>query len=303
MDFTNVPPLDLTVSLQILLGLCILHLVLKYGIFKNIAFTHSKAGVMAFETIAGVCVTYLTIQGFVGWFVDPTPIDKLYTPLPRAFEMSELMVAYQLYDLITMFIYKDLFTIAMLVHHILAGILALNGLYNFMHGTLEQDGCLPYRLELMFLPSNTSLSTYQPLWLTFDTLGYCYFFFGLIEVTNIPLTIIDIFKHYPDLIKQYPNTYTAIRNFFAISFILFRLIMWPIVSFEFWTATLTALSSGQIAKATRFGQPWLETTAAVTFLVANAGLTFLQCLWGKTIINGIYKQFFGRKTDKQTKTK
>eukprot|EP00045_Choanoeca_perplexa_P007939 m.72834 g.72834 ORF g.72834 m.72834 type:complete len:267 (+) comp14285_c0_seq2:872-1672(+) len=266
MDFTNVPPLDLTVSLQILLGLCILHLVLKYGIFKNIAFTHSKAGVMAFETIAGVCVTYLTIQGFVGWFVDPTPIDKLYTPLPRAFEMSELMVAYQLYDLITMFIYKDLFTIAMLVHHILAGILALNGLYNFMH-------------------------------------GYCYFFFGLIEVTNIPLTIIDIFKHYPDLIKQYPNTYTAIRNFFAISFILFRLIMWPIVSFEFWTATLTALSSGQIAKATRFGQPWLETTAAVTFLVANAGLTFLQCLWGKTIINGIYKQFFGRKTDKQTKTK
>jgi hypothetical protein len=49
--------------------------------------------------------------------------------------LLQVMVAYQLYDLVTMFIYKDLFTIPMLVHHILAGILALNGLYNFMHGT------------------------------------------------------------------------------------------------------------------------------------------------------------------------
>ena len=59
MDFTNVPPLDLTVSLQMLLGLGVLHLVLKYMIFKNFEFTHSKAGIMAFETIAGASTAIL----------------------------------------------------------------------------------------------------------------------------------------------------------------------------------------------------------------------------------------------------
>jgi hypothetical protein len=106
-------------------------------------------------------------------------------------------------------------------------------------------------------------------------------------VTNIPLALIDVFKHYPELIKKYPGTYTALRNFFALSFIAFRLIMWPIVSIQFWQATLTALSSGQIAKASCFGEPWLETTAAVTFLIANAGLTFLQVGWGGVVAHGI----------------
>ena len=110
----------------------------------------------------------------------------------------------------------------------------------------------------------------------------------MIEITNIPLTAIDIFKHYPELIKQHPAIYTALRNFFAVSFIAFRLIMWPVVSFQFWTATLEALSNGQIAKASCFGEPWLETTAAITFLIANASLTFLQVGVGRVGVRCVH---------------
>ena len=58
------------------------------------------------------------------------------------------------------------------------------------------------------------------------------FFGGISETTNVVMTFVDIYKHFPELRKTavhggWPMAlYTPIRAVFAISFIIVRLIMW-----------------------------------------------------------------------------
>ena len=51
-------------------------------------------------------------------------------------------------------------------------------------------------------------------------LGYCFFFFGVIETSNIVLTVVDIFKMFPALEKRFHGAYVAVRGLFALVYVV-----------------------------------------------------------------------------------
>merc|ERR1719359_1697822 len=66
---------------------------------------------------------------------------------------------------------------------------------------------------------------------------YALFFFGVIEISSIPLTLVDIFhpKRFPQLAKKYAILGTAnevCRPLFAVLFLLLRALYFPIVIFR-----------------------------------------------------------------------
>ena len=135
---------------------------------------------------------------------------------------------------------SDLFDEAMIGHHFVTGSLAYFGLHPYLH-------------------------------------YYGMFYFGIAELTNIPLTIMDVFKYFKHWADKYPTLNSIIRTTFGVSFILLRLIMWPILSAPFWEGSLTMLYNGTAHS------PFV----VAYFLAANLFLTGLQFLWGQKIVSSI----------------
>merc|ERR1712151_615081 len=95
----------------------------------------------------------------------------------------------------------------MQVHHGLSGWLAYNGLTSGPAG-LTHGGFVMY---------------------------YGAFFFGVSEVSSIPLLAMDVFKKNKQLGKQFDYIFQPCRVTFAALFIAIRLLYWPYVSYDFWT--------------------------------------------------------------------
>ena len=106
---------------------------------------------------------------------------------------------------------------------------------------------------------------------------YGMYYFGIAELTNIPLTIMDVFKYFKHWADKYPTLNSIIRTTFGVSFILLRLIMWPILSAPFWMGSLTMLYNGTAHS------PFV----VAYFLLANLFLTGLQFTWGQKIVSSI----------------
>ena len=206
------------------------------------------ADMVTFDTVAGFCCAYLSAVGlYTFYFTDR--LDKLDDKLLGYDKLSEhiaqFMFAYQIYDLFIMAFIPELLNVPMVVHHMLSGLLGFIGLFKFAHG---------------FAP----------------------FFFGIIEISNIALTFVDIFQH-AELYKTMPTAYTLIRMVFAISFIWLRLLQWPVECYTFWTAVINGFLDGRLLQTNA------DAFAGAVFLIANFALTFLQFFWGVTIIKGVIK--------------
>ena len=89
----------------------------------------------------------------------------------------------------------------------------------------------------------------------------------------------DFFKYF----KEYANKYSALNNIvrttFGASFIVLRLVVWPVYSYPFWQGSLNRLLHSN--------PPAHSPFVVGFFLLANVFLTALQFMWGKTIINNI----------------
>ena len=144
----------------------------------------------------------------------------------------------------------DLFDVSMIVHHILAFAFSLNILNPFGH-------------------------------------YFVIFYFGIIELTNIPLTVMDVFKYFKEWKEKYPVANQITRIVFALSFIFLRLIMWPIRSVEWWVGCAELLVSGKAHDA-----------LVVSFCLLSAlAVTILQFIWGYKIF-GFLVEKKGAKNDK-----
>lgn len=205
------------------------------------------AHLLTFELLSGLACTYLsTVGALLHYFSDSEPMeDKLFGFDPRSLHIAQFMTAYQLYDLLIMAFVPRLFTVAMLIHHVLSGLLGFIGLFNFAH-------------------------------------GYASFFFGVIEISNVILTVVDIFK-YTGLDRKYLSTYTMVRMLFALTFAVFRLILWPIQCFDFWGAIAKGFTSNALL------QTKMDTFAGTAFFLSNLALTALQLYWGTIIVKGSIK--------------
>lgn len=77
----------------------------------------------------------------------------------------------------------------------------------------------------------------------FLTCGFRYFnpyFYGFIEISSVPLSVMNAFKNNREWIKKYPGLYSKVRLVFGLTFLLVRVIIWTPVSI----LCLVCVSSG-----------------------------------------------------------
>lgn len=215
--------------------------------------------IMAFLFSALISVTYLGVAGAVATYdlfgVDESTrlnADMFYARSQFVEEhLIYPMITFQGWNVLLCFFSPDLRDPAMIGHHLATASLGFLGLSPYLHGA-----------------------------------GL--FFFGLAEVSNIPLTIYDIFKYQikNGWTEKYPILYQASQVTFALSFIILRLIMWPIKSWTFWNGSIDLLQSGKAHSQFAVG----------FFLLANIFLTGLQFMWGWTIIKMLLPGSKAKKT-------
>jgi hypothetical protein len=125
----------------------------------------------------------------------------------------------------------------------------------------------------------------------FLTIGFRYytpFFYGVMELSSLPLSIMNSFKDNPEWIKKYPGVYGMTRVVFALSFFLIRVILclwkWPVFLMDnflvFYTRELG------IMKGYFFVQWGLASL-----------LAYLQLYWASLILKGLVKTVSPSKKD------
>lgn len=115
------------------------------------------------------------------------------------------------------------------------------------------------------------------------------FFYGVIELSSVPLAIMNTFKDNPSWIKKQPLLYLIVRLIFAFSFVYVRLVLFVPRHVEYlrqhvilWSGHDNRLYQGFMAIV------WL----------CSACLLTLQIYWGSLIIRGLVKVLLPGKKSK-----
>jgi hypothetical protein len=109
---------------------------------------------------------------------------------------------------------------------------------------------------------------------------YIPFFYGLIEISSVPLAVMNAFKNNKHWIKAYPEMYTAVRTAFAVTFLLVRVILWTPNYWDFFCNAAMLLYSSEVI-----------TTKVIlaVFILSSLILTGLQYFWASKIISALVK--------------
>lgn len=117
----------------------------------------------------------------------------------------------------------------------------------------------------------------------FFTLGFNWFapfMFGILEVSSVPLAVMNAFKDNPDYIKKYPTAYSAIRVIFALVFLYVRWYLYLPLKYDF----LRLFGMGVLGHPSTFAQVYYALAWLASFF-----LLILQLLWGFLIVKGLVK--------------
>jgi len=214
-----------------------LTLIFKAG-FAKYPELHKKAAYFAYLTTAMVPIVVLSVAGFYAMdnlTRDSTSQMRLLEEAPGAITACRMQITYQIFSLTAAAIHgAPINTIEMIMHHIGAGLIG-------------------------FL----SLAPYVQT--------YAVFYGGFVELSNIPLTYIDICKHWPYLRKAYPTFHDVNRIVFAFVFVVLRNVMWP-----YYTCKL-----GYDLYMLKDSLPYSVIGGTMFCMIS---LTALQFIWGKLII-------------------
>jgi hypothetical protein len=117
----------------------------------------------------------------------------------------------------------------------------------------------------------------------FVTCGFRYYtpyFYGLIEISSVPLSIMNSFKNNKHWIKAYPEAYSLVRLVFALAFLLVRVVLWTPFYWSFWFLESMLLYSSES----------ISTKVILTlFSLSSLVLTFLQYFWASKILAAMVK--------------
>ena len=209
---------------------------------KGMDMTH----LLSFMVVSMVCVCWTAGAGlalYFEWF----GVHDQYTVLAKDmfyarsdFVEKHLLIpmgAYQVYNTAMCFMYNEQFDTTMIVHHTVVVVLQLIGFSPFLHAE-------------------------------------AFFFIGMAEITNIPLTWMDICKKRPEWRKRWPTAHTLCQLVFALSFIIIRMILWPIRAIPVWYNLGNLMLSGACR----------SKAVAVGFIIISSILTVMQMVWGKKIV-------------------
>jgi len=112
---------------------------------------------------------------------------------------------------------------------------------------------------------------------------YGLFFFGIANVSSIPLAAFTICDALRCRFPTFEAPYNHLRTAFGISFLLVRVVIWPCLSVLFWADVYAALRGGRVH----------HFAATAFLLIANIFLTGLQFMWGRKVWRGLLKVVFG----------
>ncbi|KAL7543996.1 hypothetical protein ACHAXR_013425 [Thalassiosira sp. AJA248-18] len=118
---------------------------------------------------------------------------------------------------------------------------------------------------------------------TFVRCGFRYYtpyFYGLIEISSVPLSVMNAFKNNKHWIKAYPELYSTVRLVFGITFLGVRVVLWtPYYWSFFYLASMLLYSSENTS-----------TKVILTcFISSSLVLTMLQYFWATKIISALVK--------------
>ena len=108
--------------------------------------------------------------------------------------------------------------------------------------------------------------------------------------------------------ERFPITMAACGGIFAVLFILFRVVVWPLVGLHFWrdglaqfgysgtvqVAGMTFVMGDADTSATDVA-PMHSPAVVGLFLLVNIGLTLLQVIWLKEILEKVASLLRGEK--------
>lgn len=118
------------------------------------------------------------------------------------------------------------------------------------------------------------------------------FFYGMIEISSVPLSVMNFFKNNPHLIKAYPDIYNKVRLLFAITFLLVRVGLWTPIYFNFFSLASMLLYSSDV----------ISTQIILSLFIASSlVLTILQYFWASKIIGALVSARSKKKDAKKVK--
>ena len=130
----------------------------------------------------------------------------------------------------------------------------------------------------------------------FCTIGYRYFtpfFYGVIEISSVPLSVMNIIQEMPTYKNNHPTTYVVVRLVFAFAFLTVRSYMWRPQIIDYCKHLLLVIL---------IIDDWKAKVIHTCMLLSAILLTGLQMFWAYLIVKGIIKAFFkSKKVQKKEK--
>jgi hypothetical protein len=126
------------------------------------------------------------------------------------------------------------------------------------------------------------------------------FFYGLIELSSVPLAVMNMFKDRPDVIREHPRLYTAIRLLFCGTFLYVRVAMFVPRKFRYLRDHYTLWSSS----ANGFHYPHLRLEYRLFMAMVWMSSVFLlglQLYWAALIVRGLLSLVMGKKSGSSRK--
>lgn len=204
------------------------------NIFHDTFYNGDGNEYMSYMLVSLGCVSYITYTSFVALINnEPGKIED-----NRVYGYNEYiedyvitpMIHYQFWNLTICLIKKELMSIEMISHHFI--VLSISILCTYPHSYLQY---------------------YVP-----------YFF--IVEISNIFLTFIDIFKTYPILFQKFYYTNIIMTICFIVTFFIFRIVLWTYYNIKMMSDIMTV-------------DEYKSILAILFTLSINIIMTFLQYYW------------------------
>jgi hypothetical protein len=202
-----------------------------------------RSDILAYELVSGLCCMYFTIIGVYIVLLHPDYLNMAKDPISTRSAYVEKylllpMILYQCWNGCTAICFREFRTYVMIGHH---AMVVLSCYVSMVTGTWQY---------------------------------FFVFFCGIAELTNIPLTLYDMFKVLPEYKTSFNTLYQSSRLLFSILFIGIRLIWWHIHVFQCLHCTSQQLWTGQISPNGTF----------LILLGVILSASALQIVWGVTVI-------------------
>jgi hypothetical protein len=156
------------------------------------------------------------------------------------------MLVYQFWNTVISLLHKDLYSIYFILHHVFVFILGI---------------------FILWIPLFQYIIIY---------------FFGLNEITNVFLSLIEI-KEYDKRFEKYTQFNFIINIIFILLYFIFRIVIWIYANYQFILMNI-------IHKEILFSKYKIIIFILIT---GNIFLTFLQFYWGFLIYNKVVKKIKG----------